>query len=114
MAISASMAWAYPACTRARVLARNTLSSSLSERTNEVGQERDYRVRFVHYRGAGRLWRPPTHPRWVRKRYFNHLSDRLLEQDHNGDTYAPERSNPSQPIDHIRSTSWMCCGGSPE
>src|SRR6266545_2718322 len=54
-------------------------SSSLSERTNEVGQERDYRVRFVHYRGAGRLWRPPTHPRWVRKRYFNHLSDRLLD-----------------------------------
>src|SRR6266511_2559448 len=54
-------------------------SSSLSERTNEVGQERDYRVRFVHYRGAGRLWRPPTHPRWVRKRYFNHLSDKLLE-----------------------------------
>src|SRR6266511_5071513 len=53
-------------------------SSSLSERTNEVGQERDYRVRFVHYRGAGRLWRPPTHHRWVRKRYFNHLSDRLL------------------------------------
>src|SRR6266511_3692564 len=80
MAISASMAWAYPACTRARVLARNTLSSSLSERTNEVGQERDYRVRFVHYRGAGRLWRPPTHPRWVRKRYFNHLSDRLLDR----------------------------------
>ncbi len=46
-------------------------ASSLSERTNKVGQERDYQARFVHYRGAGRLWRPPTHPRWVRKRYFN-------------------------------------------
>src|SRR6266498_5485645 len=53
-------------------------ASSLSERTNKVGQERDYQARFVHYRGAGRLWRPPTHPRWVRKRYFNHLSDKLL------------------------------------
>jgi hypothetical protein len=53
--------------------------SSLSERTNEVGQSGDYQPHFGHYRGAGRLWRPPTHPRWVRKRYFNHLSDKLLE-----------------------------------
>src|SRR6266498_3856169 len=57
---------------------QSTAPSSLSERTNKVGQERDYQARFVHYRGAGRLWRPPTHPRWVRKRYFNHLSDKLL------------------------------------
>jgi len=53
-------------------------SSSLSERTDEVGQTGDYQPHFGHYRGAGRLWRPPTHPRWVRKRYFNHLSDKLL------------------------------------
>ena len=52
--------------------------SSLSERTNEVGQEPDDQTHFVHYRGAERLWRPPTHRRSASKRHFYHLSDKLL------------------------------------
>ena len=53
-------------------------ASRLSERTNEVGQERHYQTGFVHYRGAERHWRLPTHRRWVHIGYRNHLSDKLL------------------------------------
>src|SRR5215212_5191964 len=57
-------------------------ASSLSERTNEVGQERGYQARFVHFRGAERLWRLPRHRKWVSKRHFYHLSDRLIAARH--------------------------------